>query len=75
MSLPAISRHHKVLERAALIARCRSAQRRPCRLETDRLKDVDSWLQTYHRFWADCFDRLDLCFTDLQTNRGNDGHC
>jgi DNA-binding transcriptional ArsR family regulator len=59
MSLPAVSRHLKVLERAGLIARSREAQWRPCRLEPAALKTVDHWLDTYRRFWAARMDRLE----------------
>ncbi|MDY0884492.1 metalloregulator ArsR/SmtB family transcription factor [Dongia soli] len=59
MSLPAISKHLKVLERAGLITRGREAQWRPCRIEAGALKDVDDWLNFYRRFWDERFDRLD----------------
>src|SRR5579864_7615705 len=59
MSLPAISKHLKVLERAGLIARGRDAQWRPCRLEPGPLKDVADWVGRYRRFWEQSFDRLD----------------
>jgi DNA-binding transcriptional ArsR family regulator len=59
MSLPAVSKHLKVLERAGLIARGRDAQWRPCRLEAAPLKDVADWVAEYRRFWAESFDRLD----------------
>jgi len=59
MSLPAVSKHLKVLERAGLIARGRDAQWRPCRLEAAPLKDVADWVGEYKRFWAESFDRLD----------------
>jgi DNA-binding transcriptional ArsR family regulator len=59
ISLPAISRHLKVLERAGLITRGREAQWRPCRLEAKPLRDVADWLQAYRRFWDESFDRLD----------------
>lgn len=59
MSLPAVSKHLKVLERAGLIERGREAQWRPCRLQAAPLKDVDSWLARYRRFWEESFDRLD----------------
>jgi DNA-binding transcriptional ArsR family regulator len=59
MSLPAVSRHLKVLERAGLIARGREAQWRPCRLEPAALKPVDQWLDTYRQFWAARLDRLE----------------
>jgi DNA-binding transcriptional ArsR family regulator len=59
MSLPAISKHLKVLERAGLIARSREAQWRPCRLEAGPLKEVADWTEHYRRFWTESFDRLD----------------
>ena len=59
MSLPAISKHLKVLERAGLISRGREAQWRPCRIEAGGLKDIDDWLNFYRRFWDERFDRLD----------------
>ena len=59
MSLPAISKHLKVLERAGLISRGRTAQWRPCRLEAAPLADVAEWVQRYERFWEGSFDRLD----------------
>ncbi len=59
MSMPAVSKHLKVLERAGLISRGRSAQWRPCRLEAAPLADVAEWVQTYRQFWEGSFDRLD----------------
>ena len=59
MSLPAVSKHLKVLERAGLIARGREAQWRPCRIEAHALRDVDNWLARYRRFWEERLDRLD----------------
>jgi DNA-binding transcriptional ArsR family regulator len=58
MSLPAISKHLKVLEHAGLITRGREAQWRPCRIEAGPLQDVDAWLERYRRFWEDSLDRL-----------------
>jgi DNA-binding transcriptional ArsR family regulator len=66
MSLPATSKHLKVLERAGLIARGREAQWRPCRLEATPLKDVDAWLERYRLFWEQSFDRLDQYLVKLQ---------
>jgi DNA-binding transcriptional ArsR family regulator len=66
MSLPAVSKHLKVLERAGLIARGRAAQWRPCRLEPTPLKDVDDWIEQYRKFWAQSFDRLDAYLCELQ---------
>jgi len=59
MSLPGISKHLKVLERAGLIARSREAQWRPCRLEGKRLREVAKWVDGYRQFWAQAFDRLE----------------
>jgi DNA-binding transcriptional ArsR family regulator len=66
MSMPAISKHLKVLERAGLIARGREAQWRPCRLEPGRLKDVADWVEHYRRFWEESFDRLDDYLRELK---------
>ena len=66
MSLPAISKHLKVLERAGLIARSREAQWRPCQIEPRALKDVDHWLDHYRRFFDQSFDRLDSYLKTLQ---------
>ncbi len=66
MSLPAVSKHLKVLERAGLIARGREAQWRPCRLEAGPLKDVSDWVENYRRFWDESFDRLDDYLHELQ---------
>ncbi len=66
MSLPAISRHLKVLEGAGLISRSREAQWRPCRIEPRALRDVDDWLDHYRRFYDESFDRLDGYLKTLQ---------
>jgi DNA-binding transcriptional ArsR family regulator len=66
MSLPAISKHLKVLEHAGLITRGRDAQWRPCRIEAARLKEVSAWLDDYRKFWEDSFDRLDEYLRELQ---------
>jgi DNA-binding transcriptional ArsR family regulator len=66
MSLPAVSKHLKVLERAGLIARSREAQFRPCRIEPKALKDIDDWLENYRRFFEESFDRLDAYLKTLQ---------
>ncbi len=66
MSLPAVSKHLKELERAGLIARSREAQWRPCRIEPRALKDVDDWLEHYRRFFDESFDRLDGYLKKLQ---------
>jgi DNA-binding transcriptional ArsR family regulator len=69
MSLPAVSKHLKVLERAGLIARGRDAQWRPCRLRAAPLKDAAEWLEHYRGFWKDSFDRLEEHLRGLQTRR------
>src|SRR3990172_7271687 len=67
MTLPAVSKHLKVLERAGLIVRSREAQRRPCRLQAGPLKDADDWLERYRRHWEESFDRLDSYLQELAT--------
>jgi DNA-binding transcriptional ArsR family regulator len=67
MSMPAVSKHLKVLERAGLIARGREAQWRPCRIEAGPLKDVADWVDHYRKFWTESFDRLDDYLHKLQT--------
>jgi DNA-binding transcriptional ArsR family regulator len=66
MSLPAVSKHLKVLERAGLITRGREAQWRPCRIEPKALKDIDDWLGHYRRFFEESLDRLDDYLKKLQ---------
>src|SRR5271167_4711571 len=68
MSLPAVSKHLKVLERAGLIARGREAQWRPCRLDAKPLKEVADWMDHYRRFWEQSFDRLDEYLRTLRDN-------
>jgi DNA-binding transcriptional ArsR family regulator len=70
MSLPAVSKHLKVLERAGLISRSRDAQYRPCKLEVQALKSVDAWLDEYRRFWEQRLDRLDAYLKTLQRKPG-----
>jgi DNA-binding transcriptional ArsR family regulator len=66
ISMPAVSKHLKVLERAGLIARGREAQWRPCRLDANPLKDVADWVAHYRRFWTESFDRLDDYLREVQ---------
>jgi DNA-binding transcriptional ArsR family regulator len=66
MSLPAVSKHLRVLERAGLIARRREAQWRPCRIEARRLKDVADWAERYRHIWEQRLDRLDVYLQGLQ---------
>jgi DNA-binding transcriptional ArsR family regulator len=68
LSLPAISKHLKVLERARFITRSRSAQTRPCRLCTAPLEEVDNWIDHYRRFWAESFDRLADHLREMQAS-------
>jgi len=74
MSMPAISKHLKVLERAGLIARGREAQWRPCRIEAGPLKDVADWVEHYRRFWDESFDRLDEYLKELKKKEKKHGH-
>ena len=69
MSLPAVSKHLRVLERAGLIARGRDAQWRPCRIEAGPLKEVADWAERYRHFWEQRFDRLDTILQELKTQR------
>ncbi|HXZ18418.1 MAG TPA: metalloregulator ArsR/SmtB family transcription factor [Candidatus Acidoferrales bacterium] len=73
MSLPAVSKHLKVLERAGLIARGRQAQWRPCRLDARPLKDVAEWVEHYKRFWTESFERLDVYLRELQKKEKRHG--
>ena len=70
MSMPAISKHLKVLERAGLISRGREAQWRPCRLEAGPLRQIDGWIENYRRFWEESFDRLDDYLQQLKNQDG-----
>jgi DNA-binding transcriptional ArsR family regulator len=66
MSLPAVSKHLKVLEKAGLISRSREAQYRPCKLEAAALIPIDEWVSQYRKMWEKRFDRLDAYLTRLQ---------
>jgi DNA-binding transcriptional ArsR family regulator len=72
MSMPAVSKHLKVLERAGLIARGREAQWRPCRLQAAPLRDVSGWVEHYRRFWEQSLDRLDDYIRELKSRSAND---
>jgi DNA-binding transcriptional ArsR family regulator len=72
MSLPAISKHLKVLERAGLITRGREAQWRPCQIKAESLKDVADWLEDYRRFWEQNLDRLEDYLQELQSKEKQD---
>jgi DNA-binding transcriptional ArsR family regulator len=72
MSVAAVSKHLKVLQRAGLISRGREAQWRPCRLEAGPLRDVAGWLETYRRFWDESLDRLDGYLRQMQKGSSDD---
>jgi DNA-binding transcriptional ArsR family regulator len=72
ISLPAISKHLKVLERAGLIARGRNAQWRPARLNARPMREVADWVERYRRFWEESFDRLDQYLQELQATERAD---
>ncbi|GAC1508226.1 MAG: metalloregulator ArsR/SmtB family transcription factor [Candidatus Dormibacteraceae bacterium] len=72
MTMPAVSKHLKVLERAGLIARGREAQWRPCRLEGEPLRDVAEWMEPYRRFWDESFHQLDDYLQEMKKEK-NDG--
>jgi DNA-binding transcriptional ArsR family regulator len=73
VSMPGISKHLKVLERAGLITRGRNAQWRPCRLKAEPLRDVADWVEHYRRFWEESFDRLDDYLKQLQAKEKKAG--
>jgi DNA-binding transcriptional ArsR family regulator len=73
MSLPAVSKHLKVLENAGLIVRGREAQWRPCRIEAGPLKGASDWLEHYRRFWEQSFDRLEKYLPELQRKEKKHG--
>ena len=73
MSMPAVSKHLRVLERAGLIARGRDAQWRPCRLEPAPLKEVADWAERYRAMWEERFDRLEIYLQQLQAKEKSDG--
>lgn len=72
LSLPGVSKHLKVLQRAGLITQGRKAQWRPCRLEGGRLKEAADWVNDYKRFWQESFDRLDEYLRDVQKEAQHD---
>ena len=72
MSLPAISKHLKVLERAGLITRTRDAQMRPCRIDVRALREADDWLEEYRRLWEERLDRLDDYLRSIQAQGKQD---
>lgn len=73
ISLPGVSKHLKVLQRAGLITRGRDAQWRPCKLNAAPMKQATGWLEEYRRHWEDSFDRLEEYLATLQEQEENDG--
>src|SRR3954466_5334901 len=73
MSLPAITKHLKVLEKAGLITKTRDAQWRPCKLNGDAFKDVADWMEQYRVFWEESFDRLDAYLKTITSNEKGKG--
>src|SRR5437667_1300650 len=73
LSLPGVSKHLKVLQRAGLVTQGRNAQWRPCRLEVRRLKEASDWVGEYRRFWDESFERLDDVLQDLIKKEKTDG--
>lgn len=69
MSLPAVSKHLRVLERSGLISRTRTAQWRPCRLKAERMKEAVDWLEHYRKFWEASLDRLDDYLKEMQKDQ------
>jgi len=73
MSLPAVSKHLKVLEKSGLIERARVAQSRPCRLKTQPMKDAAQWLEHHRKLWEDRLDRLEDYLKELQQKEKENG--
>jgi DNA-binding transcriptional ArsR family regulator len=73
MSLPAVSKHLRVLRQAGLIAQLRKGAWRPCRLEAAPLREAAGWVEAYRKFWEESFDRLDEYLADLQNKRKRHG--
>jgi DNA-binding transcriptional ArsR family regulator len=73
MTLPAVTKHLKVLQRAGLISQGRQAQWRPCRLEAKPLQEVANWVEQYRRFWEERLDRLEAYLNKLQTQEKKRG--
>ncbi len=73
MSLPAITKHVKVLEKAGFITKTREAQWRPCKLNEDAFKDVAGWMEQYRTFWEESFDRLDVYLKTVTSKKNTKG--
>jgi DNA-binding transcriptional ArsR family regulator len=74
LSLPGVSKHLKVLQKAGLVTQGRRAQWRPCRLQPGRLKEVSDWVNDYRQFWEESYDRLDDYLKELQKEKKHDRH-
>ncbi len=74
MSLPAVTKHIKVLESAGLISKSRQAQHRPCKLNGEALKDAAAWMEEYRMFWEQSFDRLDAYLKTITTKKRKHGN-
>ena len=74
LSLPGVSKHLKVLQRAGLITQSRNAQWRPCRLEGARLQEAAEWVGEFRRFWDESFERIDEYLAELQKEKKTDGN-
>jgi DNA-binding transcriptional ArsR family regulator len=74
MSLPAVSKHLKVLNRAGLITRSRTAQWRPCRLEVAPLREASDWIEHYRKFWDESLDRLEAYLKEIQMQEKENGN-
>jgi DNA-binding transcriptional ArsR family regulator len=73
MSLPAVTKHLKVLERAGLVTKTRAAQFRPCKLNGDALKSAADWMEQYRRFWEESFDRLEAYLKTVTSKQNSQG--
>ena len=74
MSLPGVSKHLKVLQRAGLVVQGRDAQWRPCQLRPEPLRDVSAWVDQYRQIWEGRLDRMDALLRELQTQEQRDDH-
>lgn len=73
MSLPAVTKHLKVLEKAGLVTKSRDAQWRPCKLNAAPLKDLSNWMEAYRSFWEESFDRLELYLQSVTSKKNTKG--
>ena len=73
MSLPAVTKHIKVLEKAGLVTKTKDAQWRPCKLNGDGLKEVADWMEEYRAYWEESFDRLEVCLKTVTADQNKKG--